>query len=220
MPQMKCLSVNTANSLLSIALMEDDRVLYAYETDETRNQGNLLLSHIDLGLKGAGCAYADLGLMAVVTGPGSFTGIRIGISAMRGLAFASNVPLMGLSSFDLFREEKAGRTNIICLESWREELYLQCGDDQPINQKPADFAASLSKSQKFFISGDARHKLKEFLPDAEVSESSPSATEAAMLTMVRFKKDGAGERPVPFYLRDADVSFSSKNRKTEGISGG
>lgn len=220
MPALKCLAVNTANSLLSIALVDDEEVLYRYETDETRNQGNLLLSHIDLGLKGAGCGYPDLGLMAVVTGPGSFTGIRIGIAAMRGLAFASGVPLVGISSFDLFREERAGRKNIICLESFREELYLQCGDETPVNRKPADFVSGLEKDGNYLISGDARHKLKDVLPEAEISALMPTAVEAAALALEKFRKGGVGEKPVPFYLRDADVSFSAKNRKTEGISGG
>ena len=100
--RLKCLAVNTATKVLSLALVEGEEVLHFYETAETRDQGNLLLGHIQSGLKKSNLGFADLDVLAVVTGPGSFTGIRIGLATMRGIALAADKPLIGLSSFDMF----------------------------------------------------------------------------------------------------------------------
>ena len=93
---MICLAVNTANTLLSVALSRDGAVLWHFESTETRDQGNLLLQQAKQGLAGAGLGFSDLRLLAVTTGPGSFTGIRIGLAAMRGLSLAAKVPVLGV----------------------------------------------------------------------------------------------------------------------------
>lgn len=215
---MKCLAVNTANSVLSLALLDDGKTAYFFETRETRDQGNLLISHAQKGLAAAGCGFQDLDVLAVATGPGSFTGIRIGIAALRGIALASGKPLLGISSFDLFAEQRAGVRNIIALESWREELYLQLDDQPPVNVPPADFARDLGDGSGFLISGDAREKIAAVLPRAAVSTKDPDARDLAALGVRRFQESGAPqESPVPFYLREADVTLSTKNRTTQGI---
>src|ERR1700722_15724387 len=128
--------------MLSLALVEDGKVLHFYETAETRDQGNLLLGHIQSGLKKNNISFADLDVLAVGTGRGSFTGIRIGLATMRGIALAADKPLIGLSSFDMFAVRGADAINIIAVESWREELFfsvlgegghplIACGNETP-----------------------------------------------------------------------------------------
>lgn len=214
---MKILAVNTANTLLSLALVDGGKVLHAYETAETRDQGNLLLRHIRQGLDNAKLEYPDLDLLAVVTGPGSFTGIRIGLATLRALALAAEVPVIGISSFELYAV--AGKTNIICLESWREELYYQVNGAAgnilvpPVNLSPEDFVQRLEGAPKpYLISGDAAEKLKELLPDAEMHTAKITAADAARVAEKKFTaSEGKAERPVPFYLREADVTISKKN---------
>ena len=205
---MKCLAVNTANSILSVALVDGEKLVYAYETAETRDQGNLLLSHVQFWLKEEGWSFDDLNLLAVVTGPGSFTGIRIGLAAMRGIALASAKPIVGISSFELFAEARGGFKNIICLESWREELYIQLDGAEPVNVPPEDFAKTLPAGN-YFISGDAAEKLAPFIPKAAVSDKKTTSADAARLGIAKFKTQGA-QKPLPFYLRDADVTISTK----------
>lgn len=215
---MKCLAVNTANSVLSLALLVDGKVAYFFETRETRDQGNLLISHAQRALAAAGYGFQDLDVLGVGIGPGSFTGIRIGIAAMRGIALASGKPLLGISSFDLFAETAADVKNIVAIESWREELYLQLNGQMPVNVPPADFARDLEDGAGYAISGDARDKLAVALPKASVSSRDPDARDLAALTVKRFTEEGAPkESPVPFYLREADVTLSTKNRTTQGI---
>jgi tRNA threonylcarbamoyladenosine biosynthesis protein TsaB len=205
---MKCLAVNTANSILSIALVDGERLIYAYETAENRDQGNLLLGHMQFGLKEEGLTFDDIDLLSVVTGPGSFTGIRIGLAALRGIALASGKPIVGISSFELFAEQRPGFKNIVCLESWRDELYIQLEDAEPVNVPPEAFATTLPAG-KYFISGDAAGKLAPFISGATVSDKKSAATDAACLGIAKYKATGA-QKPLPFYLRDADVTISTK----------
>lgn len=213
---MKILAVNTANTLLSLALVEDGRTLHAYETHETRDQGNLLLKHIVQALGDTGTKYEDLGLLAVVTGPGSFTGIRIGLAAMRAMALAAKIPVIGISSFALFAVP--GRAHVVCLESWRDELYFQAAGAggeiliPPVNLTPEDFAPKLSAVPKpFTLSGDAAEKLAPFVPDAEICSAKITAADAARIALQKFEAQGRqADRPVPFYLREADVTVSTK----------
>jgi tRNA threonylcarbamoyladenosine biosynthesis protein TsaB len=203
---MKCLAVNTANSILSVALVDGEKLVYAYETAETRDQGNLLLSHLQFGLKEEGLTFNDIGLLVAVTGPGSFTGIRIGLAAMRGIALAAGTPIVGLSSFDLFAAQVAGHENIVCLESWREELYLRLAGAPPVNVPPEEFAKGLEAGD-YIISGDAAEKLVPFVSGAVVSDVKVTAADAARLGLAKFAAGGADE-PLPFYLRDADVTIA------------
>lgn len=209
-----CLAVNTANTVLSVAVVRGQETLFSYATGETRNQGNLLLEHARRGLDECGIGWADLDLLAVVTGPGSFTGIRIGIAAMRGIALAAKLPLIGIDSFDLYAED--GK-NIVALESWRDELYFRVTGQPPVNCTVEDLAAGLDAGEPYVISGDAAQKLSPLLPQSRVVTDLPDATRVAHLAIARFESGGAQtEKPVPFYLRPADVTLSSKNRKTEG----
>jgi len=218
---MKCLAVNTANTVLSVALCDGEKTLYHFAAPEMRDQGGLLLGHVQKALAAAGIGYDGLDLMAVVTGPGSFTGIRIGLSAMRALAMAAQKPLIGLTSFDLFSVNDAAALNVVAVEAWREELYFQAAGEDPINQSPAAFAQSLANRDKpIVISGDAAEKLAPFLPAARVIAPPADARDLAQKAIEIYARDGAAaaaQRPSPFYLRPADVTLSpAKNRSIEG----
>lgn len=213
---MKCLAVNTANTVLSVAVVDGDAVRYRFATPETRDQGNLILHHARAGLEAAGIDYAALDLLAVVTGPGSFTGIRIGLAALRGIALAAGKPLFGISSFDLFAPAEMTDNDIVAVESWREELYLQRGGHAPVNLKPEDFVGTLGGApEKMRLFGDAAAKLAPFLPQAAVAETPlPDAVRAAEIAISRMTRgETAPPRPEPFYLRQADVTISDKYRK-------
>ena len=212
---MICLAVNTANMLLSLALTDGDKVLQRFESTETRDQGNLLLRHIKEALDKEKLKFEGLNLFAVVTGPGSFTGIRIGLATMRALSMAAKVPVIGISSFEMFAAPKAGHINLISIESWREELYFQAIDGKgnvvipPVNVSPEDFVKKLEgMKDPFTISGDAAEKLQALLPKAALSDHHPAAAHVARLAVTSFKAAGRAERPLPFYLREADVTVA------------
>lgn len=214
---MKCLAVNTATRVMSVALLDEGKTLHYFETAEMRDQGNMLLAHVREGLKTAGLTFDDLDLLAVVTGPGSFTGIRIGLAAMRALALAAGKPVIGVSSFDMFAHTVAGHMNVVAVESWREELYFTAYDDAghvvmpPMNVTPDEFCKHIPADARVIISGDAGDAVAALLPSAQLSSHVGTAVDAGLRAIETFKRGGgAHDKPVPFYLRAADVTISSK----------
>ena len=207
---MKCLAANTATSVLSVALVDNGNTLFSHTSPETRDQGNVLIGFVRDGLKKTGLTYADIDLYAAVTGPGSFTGIRIGLAAMRGFALAAEKPVVGISTFDLFTQKAQGKKNIVVVESWRDELYFRIEDEDPVNTTPEDFVKTLGDGP-FFISGDAREKLRELLPNSEYAADTPDSVHLARLALLQ--KPPYTEA-LPYYLRPADVTLSTRiNRK-------
>lgn len=203
---MICLAANTATSILSLAICRDGETLFSFATPETRDQGNYLIKNIQQGLEKNGLTYADINLLAAVTGPGSFTGIRIGLAAMRGIALAANIPLVGISSFDMFAEKKEGSRNIVAIEAWRDELYFRLEGNDPCNLTPEAFAATLLQDETYFVSGDAADKIFPFLQTARKTSFTPDAVHVAALACAGgaiVEKD-----PLPFYLREADVTIA------------
>ena len=219
---MKCLAINTAGKILSIAVVEDDKCLYLFEEEERRGQGNLLIGYIEKAIKELNMPFEDIDLMAVVTGPGSFTGIRVGIAATRGYSIATRIPVIGVSAFDMFEKLKEGKINIIAIESWREELYFAFRDEagkditSPVNISPKSLLEYLKSNNilksKFIVSGDAKDKLKEVLPEAEFIDcSSINAVDVAKIAMAKKdKSSNSFEKPKPYYMRTADISVSKK----------
>jgi len=217
----RCLAVNTATSALSIALVEGNEVLYFFRSDETRDQGNRLIRHIEEGLTATGLNYADLDVLGVVTGPGSFTGIRIGIAAMRALALAAEKPLVGITSFEMFcAAAERGAVHVVAVESWRGELYFSVtgkkGDAllPDMNVAPEECIRRLGALavEGMTLSGDAAEKMKLLLPQARLVSMADARDVAALAIHQLCTQGGAGgKKPMPFYLRDADVTVSAKS---------
>jgi tRNA A37 threonylcarbamoyladenosine modification protein TsaB len=134
---------------------------------------------------------------------------------MRALSMAAKVPVVGISSFEMFAAPKPGHINLISIESWREELYFQALDGKgaavipPVNVSPEDFVKKLDGlNEPFVISGDAAEKLQAMLPESVLSDHHPAAAHVAQLAVKSFRAAGRAERPLPFYLREADVTMA------------
>ncbi len=84
---MNILAVDTAGKTLGVALLQDDRLLYECYLDAGMTHSETLMPMIDTCLKLCGLTCGDIDLFGVNAGPGSFTGLRIGLAAVKGLAF-------------------------------------------------------------------------------------------------------------------------------------
>ncbi|HEY0989409.1 MAG TPA: tRNA (adenosine(37)-N6)-threonylcarbamoyltransferase complex dimerization subunit type 1 TsaB, partial [Kofleriaceae bacterium] len=137
---MRLLALDTATSTAGIAVVDDDRVL-AEARHDTAGRGADLLVAIDRLCREAGVAPGELDAIAVGAGPGSFTGLRIGMATAKGIAFAANRPLWAVSSLaaladDAQRElatgpQVAGAGEVVCaaLDARRGELFAGCFRD-------------------------------------------------------------------------------------------
>lgn len=94
------LALDTTTRAGSVAVADDDRILALVPGDESRTHGERLPGEIARALDMAGTTKEQIDLLAVATGPGAFTGLRIGLAAMQGLAMTLNKPVAGVSALD------------------------------------------------------------------------------------------------------------------------
>lgn len=97
---MLVLAADTAAEYLNLALCEDNNVLSKISFKNRGTHSKNIISNIEYCYCLAGKSFSDTDLFAVCTGPGNFTGVRIGVSTLKGLSFALNKPLTGVSSLD------------------------------------------------------------------------------------------------------------------------
>ena len=123
MPQ-PLLAIDSAGAACSAAVWHDGQLAASRLERMARGQSERLLPLIEEAMAESGLGYADLAAIAVTTGPGGFTGARIGLAAARGLALASGKPAIGVGSFlahaaATTAEERQGRQLWVALDSRR-----------------------------------------------------------------------------------------------------
>jgi tRNA threonylcarbamoyladenosine biosynthesis protein TsaB len=118
------LAIDTAAPRLQLALLMDQRVDALVE-EMPQGQAERIFPAIDELLVRNGVSYAALGRIAVTTGPGSFTGLRIGLSAARGLGLALEIPVIGVPSLLALSLSSDNVPTAVLLDARRGEAYLQ-----------------------------------------------------------------------------------------------
>jgi tRNA threonylcarbamoyladenosine biosynthesis protein TsaB len=164
----KILGIDTATSTAGIALLDGERVLGEARHDTSARGADLLVA-IDRVCRDAGVAPRALDAVAVGAGPGSFTGLRIGMATGKGIAFAAGRPLWAVSSLaalaDDAARELAGDDRVICavLDARRGEVFAGCfRHGAPLAAErvlaPADLAAwadAIAGGVRIAYAGDA-----------------------------------------------------------------
>lgn len=123
---MKILAFDTTNSTLSVAILEDAKVLAKNTIYENGKQSELLIPEIEKVLKKCNIWYEDLNYIAATSGPGSFTGIRIGLSVARTLKIATNLPLILLDSLEVlaFKHRKKSSEIFVVIDAKMDEFFI------------------------------------------------------------------------------------------------
>lgn len=127
---MRVLAIDTTGPACSVALADfaaGERVLASIVEPMPRGHAEALLPMIDRLFAQAGVAASSIERIAVTVGPGSFTGLRVGVAAARALALALGVPAVGVSVFETIRESETsgGFPLAVALDARRDEIYLQ-----------------------------------------------------------------------------------------------
>ncbi len=131
---MKVLAIDTVANLCAACVFDAaaDRVLAVESVDIGRGHVEHLMPQVADVLEKSECRFSDLDRIAVGCGPGSFTGVRVGVAAARGLSLALGVPAVGISTLAAIAEESrpeaAGREILVAIDARREELYLAIFD--------------------------------------------------------------------------------------------
>jgi len=122
---MKILAVDTATTSCSAAIVDDGLVSAELTTANSQTHSKHLMNMVDTVCSMSREKIADMDGFAVTIGPGSFTGLRIGISTIKGLAFSLNKPVVGVSSLDALAWQCAPDRNLVCalLDARKHEVY-------------------------------------------------------------------------------------------------
>ena len=190
------LAIDTAAPRLQLALFDGERVELQVE-DMAQGQAERLFSALDDLLARAGHAYADLDRIAVTTGPGSFTGLRIGLSAARGLGLALDLPVVGVPSLRALSLSAPHGPAAVLLDARRGEAYLQ-----------------------LFVAPGAPAGPAMLLPMAEARAQLPPAAallESPFVDIARLARFAAGLDAAEFlpdaaYVREADAKPQDRFR--------
>lgn len=122
---MKILALETSAKAVSAAVTEGGRVLALGFQDTGLTHSRTLMPIVEHILKNADLTMADIGAVAVAVGPGSFTGIRIGVSAAKGLAFAASIPAVGVSTLAAMARNAAFADGLVvcAMDARRNQIY-------------------------------------------------------------------------------------------------
>jgi tRNA threonylcarbamoyladenosine biosynthesis protein TsaB len=223
------LALDSAGSGCSVVLAAGDTVLAAERCENPRGQTERLLPIVDAVMRKSGLSAAALDIVGATIGPGSFTGIRIGLAAVRGIALATGARSVGVTGFEAVATNLAPRAHergasflLIALESRREDLYIQLFDHahHPLGDPIAAMPAALDETVKgltgeapLVIAGDAAQRAAHMLLARSgmivVEGSAPDATGVLRAVLRRARSGELHGAPLPLYLRPPDVTFST-----------
>jgi tRNA threonylcarbamoyladenosine biosynthesis protein TsaB len=226
--------LETATNICSVALCDGIRVISLLESDELKSHASQLTVYIDKILKEHHLSAGDLNAVAVSKGPGSYTGLRIGVSVAKGIAYGASIPLIGIETTlamswgikaSRFFNESTDRETLFCpmLDARRMEVYYAIYDSS--GKKIKDISAEVinkesfsafPESQKIIFFGDGALKCKEvinrnnaiFADDFKMSASHMLNPVNEAYNDNRFEDVAYFE---PFYLKDFITSKPRKN---------
>ena len=121
---MNILAFDTAGNYCTVALAWQGQQYYKY-MDITHGHATHLMPLISGVLEEAHAAYEGLDLIGVVVGPGSFTGIRVGVATAHGLSIATGKPLIAISAFELYARQVGEREALVIIDTRRNDLFAQ-----------------------------------------------------------------------------------------------
>jgi len=207
------LAIDTAGTGCFAAVYDStaDKVLASAGADIGRGHAEQLLAFIDQALAESGKTLSDIDRIAVTIGPGSFTGIRVGVAAARGFALALGVPSVGVSILAALAKSAAekhpGRPVLAAMDAKRDELYCQI----------FEAAGTLRTEAQIVELGDARHMFAGFdgvicgsatrhLTDAPLPDVAQiDVADIGIVARLGVVADPSLGKPSPLYLRGPDV---------------
>lgn len=146
------LGFDSTAKVAAVAVAEDDRLLATYQIHNGLTQSELLLPMAEDMLRSLHLSFSDVGLLCCSVGPGSFTGVRIGVSLVKGLAFGKNLPCVAVSTLEALAENLAGLAGVIvaCMDARRGQVYraIFSSDGEALSRLTEDGAVSLDELVK------------------------------------------------------------------------
>ncbi len=224
----RILSIETSTSICSVAIHEQGELLALAEIKEPGAHAEKLLLLVDELFEKSGLSFGDLDAVAVSQGPGSYTGLRIGVSTAKGIAYALEIPLIGINTLQAMAASQSvapGDYVVAVLDARRKEVYTQTFGDSLQELSPIEavvleegvFGSILEKGRVYFV-GDGVEKVKEevksanalFIADWAISLSAKNMGVLASEKHARQEWEDLAYF-VPNYLKEFKALQSTKN---------
>lgn len=198
------LAVDTASDILSVALMEGQEVLGYRESSTPQAQGEQLFILTQELFDELHLSPSSLTGVGVCVGPGSFTGVRIGLAAAKGLGLALNIPVMGATSFEVFAEGLEKPATVI-LDTKKNSFWVQSfdADGQAVSPVSLLSAEEIQRHSFSFVVGSGATRVAELTGCSVVSKKYPSSVAVGRIVAGRLDNPLP---PVALYCKDPYVS--------------
>jgi tRNA threonylcarbamoyladenosine biosynthesis protein TsaB len=234
---MKVLGLDTATSCGCVGLIDDERIVSEYLLDIPVTHSERLLGAIELVLREAHCAMEDLDGWAISLGPGSFTGLRIGVSTVKGLAFPNRKPVTGVSTLDVLASQTSPTPFLICpiLDARKGEVYtaFYCyGEENFLKRQsayqaitPEDLIKKINEKTIFIGNGVRTYGdyLRDAIPSLAIfpppSLHVPHGSVVAKLGLEHLRKGDILDLSTftPFYVRPSEAEMKWEEKHPDSL---
>lgn len=227
------LCIETGTDICSVGIARDGELVSLRESAEGRDHAKHVGVFVNELLSETGIAPEELDAVAVGMGPGSYTGLRIGVSFAKGLCYGLQIPLVAIGSLDALAQVaiEDNEAGILHVEAWDEallcpmvdarrmEVYtrLYSATGEPLSDVRAEIVgedsfADVREKRQLVIFGNGAAKCREVLSDATYINVAPSARGLARLAEQRLQEGKTEDIAYfePFYLKDFVVIPSKK----------
>ena len=221
---MRVLGIETSGARGGIALLDDDAVLGTRLFEKGMVHGREIAPSIESLLRERAMPIAAIDLLACDIGPGSYTGLRVGLAAAKGLALALRKPLIGVASLDAMADAARDCARVLCpaIDAKWDQIYGAVYEDGRratgyLAEKPAEFVARIPKDA--FIFGDALEAYGELFRDRPCGPRDlwDPKPEAIARLGKRLHDEGVRHDAaslVPLYLRPTEAELKAGRKKT------
>ncbi len=225
------INIESSTKVCSVALSDNGKLISLKETDDKEyTHSKFLTVFIEQIFEETGFKATDLSAVAVSKGPGSYTGLRIGVSTAKGIAYATNKPLIATDTLQAMALEMSNKVENITenilycpmIDARRMEVYTSfyTSENKQIVPVSADIItensySDLLEKNKIYFFGDGSGKCKDIIKHENaifVDNINPSAKNMITLSLKAFKKEKFEDTAYfePFYLKDFIATIPKK----------
>lgn len=213
------LAVDTSSATAGFALARGVELLASLESDPSIPHSRAFFVHTAELLKKAGVSLNDVQAFAVATGPGSFTGLRVGLSAVKGLAQTLSKPLVGINSFDAVAlASKVTGEMLVVIEAGRHEVYFglrrikENGLVESVAEdlvgEPEKLLSSIPQGQ--IVTGAVSETILASRPDLQFRPAASTPADAIALHAPKLLSSKLSFDLRPHYVRASDAEIKRK----------
>ena len=230
---MKILGIDTSSSSLSVAVMDDDLLKGEFTLNHKLTHSEQMMPLLDSLLSHLELKMSDIDLIGVSVGPGSFTGIRIGVAAANAMAMALDIPVVGISSLEAmaYTAGETAYTIVSTFDAQRDRFYfnayrfenseLKTLEAEDVLEKK-DLIKKLESYDKVLLLGDAVFINEELPLNVKKAKRAVRYVRASSVCELAHRDYLLGKTgfAVPVYLRKSQAEIQFEERMSKEVNNG